>query len=246
MKFKTMIIAKIKNMIKLHFENQEAIKRSTKEIEWAHIFFDATKGYQELEKLSIFPGRWAANYSLFYITFRVLQEIKPKKILEFGLGETSKFISTFNEHYNPKSQHLIIEHDESWVRKVTSSFSFPVNSQVILKKLIRKSKNGFEYFGYEDLETIRIDDVMFFLVDGPFGSENFSRYDIFEIIVKAKKVQSFVIVVDDYNRKGEKETISELLNFFNENKIEYAMNVYQGSKDQIIIASKDLSYITSI
>jgi len=94
-------------------QNREIILQN-KEIIWSQIFHDSIRNKTSLKNLPLNIGRWAGNYSLFYVLFRILNDFKPKKILELGLGESSKFISVFIQNYLNDSIHLIIEQDESW------------------------------------------------------------------------------------------------------------------------------------
>ena len=43
----------------------------TKEIEWAHIYHDSIRGKKPIEELGLNIGRWAGNYSFFYVLNRI-------------------------------------------------------------------------------------------------------------------------------------------------------------------------------
>ena len=92
------MISKIKSLIRENRARQKKILSQTRELEWAHIFHDSIRGKECLQNLPLNIGRWAGNYSLFYLLNRILMDYKPKSILEFGLGESSKFISTYLEY----------------------------------------------------------------------------------------------------------------------------------------------------
>jgi hypothetical protein len=51
--------------------------------------------------------------------------------------------------------------------------------------------------------------------------------------------------MDDYNRKGEKETIHEVMNILNTEKKEFLYTVYSGEKEHILLCSKDLRFLTT-
>src|SRR5688500_5133211 len=91
----------------------EDIKARNAELEWAHIFHDTIKDKKWLRNLGISPGRWAGNYSFLYVLVKILSEYKPKKIIEFGLGESSKIVSSFLNNELQNSTHLIVEQDET-------------------------------------------------------------------------------------------------------------------------------------
>lgn len=62
------------------------IKNQNEELNWANIFHDTIKGKLHLNELGLSPGRRAANYSMLYLMACILNDYKPKRILEFGLG----------------------------------------------------------------------------------------------------------------------------------------------------------------
>ena len=75
--------------------NQEKLMQSMQEQIWAHKFHDSIRGLKGVNEVSYFIGNWAGNYTFFYLLSRLMQEFKFERILELGLGESSKFITTF-------------------------------------------------------------------------------------------------------------------------------------------------------
>ncbi len=86
----------------------EEILLTNRELLWANNFHDSIRGKKCLQELNLNIGRWAGNYSFFYILNRVLMDYKPIGILDLGLGESSKFISTYLDNFLPNSFHTII------------------------------------------------------------------------------------------------------------------------------------------
>ena len=64
----------------------DKLNRNVNELNWANIFHDSIKGctWLDSENFAINPGRWAVGYNYFYAVFRVLNEFKPKNILELN------------------------------------------------------------------------------------------------------------------------------------------------------------------
>ena len=52
--------------------------------------------------------------------------------------------------------------------------------------------------------------------------------------------------MDDYNRIGEQNTAAIMRNILTENKIAFRDGVYSGSKDLYLLASADLSWLTTM
>ena len=105
-----------------------------KELNWANIYHDSIRGKKEIEALSLNIGRWAGNYAFFYVLHTILSKGKPTNVLELGLGESTKFISTYLKNYLPQTSHIVIEHDESWISFFNSSFELNSNSKIDFQK----------------------------------------------------------------------------------------------------------------
>lgn len=240
------MIKKIKRVFNELKVNQTKIIAQNNELLWSSIFHDSIKGKPHLENLSLNIGRWAGNYAFFYVLNRILNDYQPKRILEFGLGESSKFVSTFLEHELPNSNHLIIEQSEDWKESFGMRFKLFKNSRVVVCPLEQRMIQGFASNFYKDLDTV-VDGVFdLYIVDGPFGSQNFSRYDIVDMIQRVDQNNEFIIILDDFNRKGEKDTFNALLNFFKEKNITIYTANYSGDKDVMVLGTEKYKFITTL
>ncbi len=239
-----MIKEKIKNL--LGRNNQLEIIRQNKELEWAHIYHDSIRDKEWLKNLSLNIGRWAGNYSFFYVLNRVLNDYRPKKILEFGLGESSKVISTYLEHYLINSDHTIIEQDDNWRNHFNNHFKLSYRSLVHILPIQNNIVKGFETKGYKGIEEYVTEKYDLYIVDGPFGSINYSRYDIINIVKKLSKNDECIIILDDYNRKGEKQTFVDLIKIFKEKDMEVYQSIYEGTKSVAVIGTKKYQFIKSL
>src|SRR5688572_19322082 len=108
------MVRKFLELIRENRRNQKEILRYSKEIYWASIYRDSIKGKDWLENMPLNVGRWGCDYAFFYLMNRILSDFSPKLILELGLGESSKFISSFLNRELPDSQHFVLEQDENW------------------------------------------------------------------------------------------------------------------------------------
>ena len=199
-----------------------------------------------MENLSLSPGRMAGNYSFLYILTKILINCKPQKILELGLGESTKLISEFIKNELTSSTHFVVEHDNSWISFFNNSYKLSNNSHVIQCELNQKHVKGYQTNSYSNLIEKAGYDFDFYVIDGPFGSSEYSRYDIVTISENFSINQKFIILIDDYSRKGEKQTTQDLLDLFNNKGIESYSGVYSGDKDQIIIVSKEFKFLTTL
>lgn len=241
-----MIIKRIRNIVNEFRLRDEYQKSQNSELIWANIFHDTIKDREWLKNLSISPGRWAADYSFLYVLVRILTDYKPKKIIEFGLGETAKIVSSFLENDLKTSNYKILEQNEIWIDVFKSKFKLSEKVELIHLPLREKEVKGFPVNSYSGIEDT-IDEIFdLYIVDGPFGSPRFSRYDIFSLAMKLQVNDEFVIILDDYNRQGEVDTANDLVNLFNKKGIKIHTGKFSGIKSQFIIGSEKYKYITSV
>lgn len=243
------IINGIKNTIqrqKQILELTKISKQINNEVLWGHIYHDSIRGKLAIENLSLNVGRWAGNYSFFYILNRILFDCKPKKILDLGLGESSKFISTYCEHYDTSCQHTIIEQDTEWLQVFNEKFILSKYSKVIHCPLTNKNINGFISNAYDNFDTSIESKYDLYIIDGPFGSERFSRYDLVNHFTQIDNKHEFIIVFDDTDRVGETDTLKTMLNIFKEKNINVHVGEYEGIKKSTIIATDKYRFTKSL
>lgn len=217
----------------------------TKEIEWAHIYADSIREKKYLQSLPLNVGRWAGNYSFFYILNRVLNDYKPKNILDLGLGESSKFISTYLDNYLIESNHTIVEQDQNWITAFNDKFTLSPRSKIIYLELSEKHIKGHNVNCYDRFSDQIKDNFDLYIVDGPFGSDRYSRYDIVDLVENFSVDREFIIIMDDSDRQGEQDTINDILNILRIKGVIFYIGVYTGNKQNTIIASEKYKFATS-
>lgn len=240
------MINKIKKIIKENRAFQQTQVKHLKELEWAQIYHDSIRGQEGIKDLSLNIGRWAGNYTFFYILNRVLKDYKPLNILELGLGESSKFISTYLDFYLTESNHLIIEQDKSWASVFNTNFVLSKRSKIEVCPILEKDINNFPVKVYDDLESKIENKYDLYVIDGPHGSPRFSRYDIVFIAKQISLNHEFIIIFDDYHRQGEKDTFYKLQDVFKERGIKIYHETFYGLKEVKIIATEKYKNCCSI
>lgn len=239
------MINRIKQLVNDSKNRQKQIMAQNDELLWAAIFHDSIRGKKGIESLSLNIGRWAGNYSFFYILNRILTDFQPARIIEFGLGESSKFVSAYLDNYLLDSEHIIIEQDTTWKTAFENKFTLSTRSNIRTMPLLKKSYKGFEYNGYENIENSIKQNFDLYIIDGPFGSPKYSRFDIYTLAEKLTVEDDFIIIMDDYNRIGEQETTAELLMMFKSKNIKIHSAVYRGNKSVKVIGTEKYKYITT-
>ena len=223
-------------------------KRHAAEAVWSDVYHDTIINSTWLKKKTFSPGRWAIGYPVMYVLYRVLDEFRPHSILELGLGQSTKMISQYVASHEDVT-HKVIEHDESWIDFFKNGNKLSDRTQIIQKKLTETELNGKEHIRcYEDFEEGIVPgkyDLIF--VDAPIGSDmpDYARIDILKIIPGALQ-EDFIIILDDYNRMGEKNMVSELIKILEKEKIEFHRGIYTGEKDLFTITNKKNCFLCSM
>lgn len=241
-------LGEMKKQLHLMDLQEKKILRASNEAVWAEIFHDAICESEWLKNKTFYPGRWAAGYPYLYALYRCLNELRPKNILEMGLGQTTRLIGQYAA-YEKDCYHIVTEHDENWITFFQKDFSLSDNTEIVKLNIKKELYHGtdqvtvYDHFE-EELAGRKFDLIS---IDAPFGGDtlNYSRIDILKILPQCLN-DSFVILLDDYNRKGEKNMIEELKHILEENKIEYTTGLYWGNKDTFMITSANLSFLCTM
>ena len=230
---------------RIELQNQEIISLN-KELLWSEIYHDSIRDCKSLRSFSINVGRWAGNYTFFYLLFRILSSCRPNSILELGLGESTKFISTFIENEMTDCRHVVVEHDTSWHSNFNKQFTLGFKTRVELVDLVQKEFKGTKVTTYTDQLSNIAELYEFYVLDGPFGSDRYSRIDILSIVDRFPLDHEFVILFDDTHRNGERKTFNLLLEKLADKGFEVHHTQAQGIKDVSLVVSSSFKWLTSI
>lgn len=223
--------------------------KTSKEILWAEIFnstINKSKWFNE----SISPGRWAVGYPFLYVLYRILDEVKPNKVLELGLGQSSKLTCSYTNFNKGRDIfHCIIDHDEGWENFFTNGneeLFKDKNSEIIIIPLETVNYEKSEVIRYKNFkESIPEEKWDLILVDAPFGSDGFSRIDVLDLIPQ-NLADTFAILIDDCEREGELNTCEKIEEKLSKNNIVWQEGIYSGAKDMKIIVSEDLKFLCTL
>lgn len=205
------------------------------------------------ENCSVSAGGWAVGYPFLYALYRILNEGKPQKVLDLGLGQTSKVISWYMEGMCKSDQdaiHMIFEHDKSWIDFMKLNFHFSDKSliqktELVEKKYFNSIKSTYTYNNFEKIISKRNVKWDFISIDGPFGGRKYARMDVLNILPRYL-ADSFVIMIDDYDRRGEKNLARCIKKILTEHNIKFVEGVYAGEKHVYVITSEDKKWFTSL
>lgn len=241
------MITKLKTLIN---KLNKIIKRKENiELLWAEYFKLSIADKPWLKSLALHPGRWAGNFTFFFLLNRVLTIQKPINILELGMGESTKFINSFLQNILLSSNLTVVEHNREWIDFFMKENNLCKRVDIQNLDLTNKNYRGSLVPGYQ-LDQFNINNNTsnqpydLVVVDGPYGSNNkYSRIDILEmIIIDPNKFNDTVFIFDDTNRKGEYNTLKKLI----ELKQDYFSKNYNGIKSCGIAVPKKLKFLLSL
>lgn len=240
------MIKKIKSLIEENRSNQLKIIALNKEIIWSHVYHDSIRGKKWLIELPLNVGRWAGNYTFFYVLNRILQDFKPKNILEFGLGESTKYVSAYIQNELTDTKHLVVEQNDQWAKAFNEKYTLSSNSEILICPIVKRDIKGFTVNTYQEVTQKVEGKFDFYLVDGPFGSPNYSRYDIVFFAERLTENDDFIILMDDTNRIGENETVATLQELFKSKDINIYSKSFEGDKKVTLLVSERYRFMISL
>ena len=163
-----------------------------------------------------------------------------------GLGESTKFISSYLEYYLTDSKQIVIEKDKNWKNLFEERYTISKKTKIIVCPSEIVNVKGFETNVYQNLDMAVTEKFDFYLVDGPNGSYHYSRYDIVKLASNFETEDQFIIMIDDYDRQGERETVMDLRFVFKQQNRKVYENIYKGNKSVIVIATEKYKLATSL
>lgn len=231
--------------------------RMLNEILWSQVFNSSRPEFPWLkDDLALWPGRWGVGYQYMYAISRFLTELKPTCILETGLGQSTRLIGSYVKWVAEQGQHCnhtVVEHDKDWVDIFRGGFTLGEDSKVIQRDLARINieKDGYVVptYVYKDMDEVMQGKKFDFIsIDAPYGTDErygYSRIDIVNYLPDCL-AESFCIVLDDYNRWGEKNTVEYIKAILSKNNIKFCEAVYRGTQDMYMLVSPDWKYLCTL
>lgn len=223
---------------------QAKAQRRYQELNFADLLHDSAAGSPWLKDKSFALYGWAANYSFIYTLFRILDNVRPAKILEMGLGQTSLVTSQYVAHNNSAAEVDIIENDASWINIYRPRLATGEN--------IRLNQCDIEFFDEEGqnrrynraaLSQITADKKYnLIIVDGPMGGgQKYPRSNILDLVEK-NLAPDFIIIFDDVERPGEQATIARTQDKLKTMGIAFATQQRDALKSQFLIFSRSYEF----
>lgn len=164
--------------------------------------FDAAVARSGLAVPPLYPVASAANAGLLYVIFRLLEEFPALDLLELGAGQSTLLLDALRRAGRAASV-LTLEHDAGWAARLRAR----VTHEVRTAPLRRQTVLGVSTEVYETELGRPVDAV---IVDGPVGVARHSRWGTLALLER-HLAEEFVVVFDDAERPGERDTIERFL-----------------------------------
>jgi hypothetical protein len=208
------------------------------------IFSSAIRDSEWLKYKGFSFGGWAMDAFSLHNLFRILNDVKPKNIVEFGLGQSSKIVHQYAEFY--KANALTVEHDTVWINYMKTHAPM-INFNILQADLETVTINGKKTVTYKNTWHSHVnDEVNLYIVDGPPGRRHRSRPQILDAVPQ-KLAKDFCIFIHDTDRSGERETIRLLREKLKRNGVEFLERDYSsGERWHTVVCSGNLRFLTSI
>lgn len=215
---------------------------------WAEVFNNTITDSTWLKSQSFSPGRWALGYQALYVLYRILNGIKPKCILELGLGQSTNMITQYVVS-NDDVIHYVVEHDPEWIRFYQEEYPLAERTQIV--QLDR------EFIPFKEADAVRVfkdfhdtfsgKQYDLIVVDAPLGGDmkDYARIDILSLIPDCL-CENFVILIDDTQRPGESKTINEIISILNDAQIAHVVGNYYSEKSCKVICSGKYSFLATL
>lgn len=162
-----------------------------------------------------------------YFLFRLLTENRIESIVEFGSGQSTILIDRLRAD---SSSHVCYEEDAAWHASVSAKIP---RCDYRLSPLEQTEVDGVICMAYSGMTPVAFD---FMLVDGPRGVDEYSRFGCVETI-RANTTKDFVIVFDDCDRPGERQTIQFVEQMLSSKGVVFRKRELHGRTSQAILAT---------
>lgn len=217
-----------------------------KELNYADVFNSTIYKSDWLIDKTFSPTSYAIGYPLLYVLYRILDEQHPKNILEFGLGQSTKLFHQYSAFI--KEAHITtLEHDSKWVEFFSNKKPLPPNAGLIVVESEIISFKGFKTRSIKDLDQhVKDNKYDLILVDAPTVFKRYSRPQILKLVPGNIDPDHFIVIIDDSQRRGEKDTCRELEKSFRDHNIEFCKNEYCGIKSSALYCSADNRFLTTL
>ncbi len=238
------VYSTVKSIVKAPVSFYKQIKLTNKlcsEVLYANYFHDCIKNSNWLLNQTFRPSKGAANYSFLFLLFNVLENSNVKNILELGLGQSSKVTTQYVKNKCPEAKLTIIDNNKNWIDTFAPTLDKSSNIKIELRDIEKLPDKSLRYKAENFVQKNEKFDLV--IIDGPLGmSQKTPRSNILDLIPDNLS-DNFIIILDDYERAGEKHTAKLIFKKLKALNINFNTSVTSGMKRQLLITSGECGYL---
>lgn len=188
---------------------------------------------------SLPTSSWSMRFSNLHVLLELLDETKPRTIVEFGSGLSTVMVANWLRAHG--NGHLYtFDHDRSWANQTCRCLcrnSLDVYVTMHVCPLVPTETCGVHTTWYSAGKYLEpLQNVDFVIVDGPPGgrAKRLSRLGAIDAL-KGALSRTCVIVLDDAHRAGEQE----VLNMWTKQNPQFSLSIYGESTGLAVLVRRD-------
>lgn len=185
------------------------------------------------------PSGGTASFSLLYILLMILSDRNNSKLMEIGVGQSTKLLMQYAEEFN--DELVLLDDNQYWLNTVVGENTVATS---IYSELVSKTVCNHDIRWYKvSPPNFRFD---FLLIDGPMAYTKDMKYNRLGVLDWIPDIldDDFIIIVDDSGRTGESLLVQKLMNKLKHFNISIKSKEIVGANTQTIIAtSKYYKYL---
>jgi predicted O-methyltransferase YrrM len=191
----------------------EKISISYRQIEALNNLFYSLKPRMPLPQMR----GWAASPDFLCSIIKTIIESKPNYILETGCGVSTLVMAYTIENYSLNSKITCLEHDKQYADRINHLIGLHGLSgyvDIVYAPLANTKVDQKNYMWYDLSQKYIPNDIDMLVIDGPPADSNpIARYPAIPLLW-GKIRNKCAIMLDDYEREGEKKVVEMWLNNF--------------------------------
>jgi predicted O-methyltransferase YrrM len=157
----------------------------------------------------------AADHKLIYLVARSLLEQKPRRVLEFGAGATTRLLASYARE-NPEVEIVTVEENAAWADRMRPDVA---NHRMTLSPLVVNRSDRYGDYYWYDLDIDRLGGAFdFVIVDGPVGTPFYSRVGFVD---RSRRLlaREWVVLWDDVHRSGDLESFAAFVDTVRQDEV---------------------------
>ncbi|MBB4804744.1 putative O-methyltransferase YrrM [Chryseobacterium defluvii] len=162
-----------------------------------------------------FPNtrNWVSSPDFLAVIVKNVLLKRPKVIVELGSGVSSLYGGYLLKQHHIEGKLYSVDHEIDYTKKAINLVKdHQLNDfvEVLHCPLVRQNINDHSWTWY-DIDNIKLNEIDFLIIDGPPTNEVYNaRYPAIPMFYKYLD-SGAIILVDDYDRKGETEMVKKWL-----------------------------------